>query len=426
MPATRSSFVATRLRKRLCALRRDLHLSGSARHARADALAPQASPSWPSGPRLTADDYRRVFDEVRPGTVGVEEELMLLSPATLDLEPVNDQVLAKVGRDSCFRPELRASQIEIVTPVCASAVEIGAELENARRRLIAATDGMARVAAAGTHPFSADWGEANSAERYRLIEDEYAWAARRSMVCGLHVHVAVGGAERSLAAFNALRSLLPEIAALAANSPFFQGEDTGLCSIRPKLNHFPRTGVPPAFASWEEFAAFVNWGRSGGLFPDGTFLWWDLRPHPVHGTLELRAADSQTRVEDAAAIAALVQCAVAWLAGRHDSGESLPVHDSHRIAENSWRAMRYGVSGFLVDLDSGRREPTRERVGRLLDELGDQARRLGCQDELAGVRVLLAGNGADRQRYVAEREGMTGVVRWLARETEPEAATGGL
>jgi carboxylate-amine ligase len=390
---------------------------------RTEPFAPEASPDWPSSPKLTADDYRRVFDSVRPGTIGVEEELMLLSPGALDLEPANERVLDKVGRDSCFRPELRASQIEIITSVCTSAAEIAAELESARRTLIAATEGIARIAAAGTHPFSADWGEVTAAERYRMLEDEYAWAARRSMVCGLHVHVAVGGAQRSLSVFNALRSFLPEIAALAANSPFFEGEDTGLCSIRPKLNHFPRTGVPPAFASWEEFTAFVDWGRDGGLFSDGTFFWWDLRPHPVHGTLELRAADSQTRVEDAAAIAAFVQCLAAWLAQRHDDGESLPAHEPHWIAENSWRAMRYGVNGFLVDLDSAHCEPTRERVTRLLDEIDDHARRLGCEDELAGVRVLLAGNGADRQRYVAEREGLDGLVRWLVRETQPGDAT---
>jgi carboxylate-amine ligase len=397
--------------------------SADAREAplQSDSFAPEESPDWPGSPRRSADDYRRVFEEVDGGTVGAEEELMLLEPSTLNLEPASERVLAKVGTDTCYRSELRASQIEIVTSVCTSASQICEELGQARRRLIAATEGMVRILAAGTHPISTDWGEVTAAERYRLLEDEYTWAARRSMVCGLHVHVAVGGAARSLAVFNSLRSFLPEIAALAANSPFFEGEDTGLCSIRPKLSEaLPRTGVPPAFHSWEEYAAFVDWGRQGGLFPDGTFLWYDIRPHPVQGTLELRAADSQTRVEDAAALAALVQCLAGWLGERSESGERLPVHHAHRIAENSWRALRYGVNGFLVDLDSGRREPARERIARLLDGLAEQARLLRCEDELAGVRVLLAGNGADRQRYVAEREGVAGLLRWLADETEPD------
>jgi carboxylate-amine ligase len=126
----------------------------------------------------------------------------------------------------------------------------------------------------------------------------------------LHVHVAVPGADRALAVYNALRSYLPMLWALGANSPFVGGKDSGLCSIRPKLNEaFPRAGVPPRFATWEELLSFEAWGRSGGLFPDHTHFWWDLRPHLEHGTLELRATDAQTRVEDAAAIAALYQ---AW------------------------------------------------------------------------------------------------------------------
>ena len=251
-----------------------------------------------------------------------------------------------------------------------------------------------------------------------MIEDEYRWAARRSVLCGLHVHIGVGGADRTLAVYNALRSFLPEVAALAANSPFFEGEDTELCSIRPKLlEALSRTGVPPVFPRWADFVAFVDWGRTGGLFPDGSFLWWDLRPHVGFGTLELRVADAQTRVEDAGAIAGLVQTLVAWLGDRFDRGADLPVHESHRIAENAWRAVRYGVRGELVDLESGRREPTRDRIGRLLETLGSTADRLGNTSQLEAVGVLLAGNGADRQRYVAERDGLVGLVSWLADET---------
>jgi carboxylate-amine ligase len=214
-----------------------------------------------------------------------------------------------------------------------------------------------------------------------------------------------------------LRSFLPEVAALAANSPFFEGEDTELCSIRPKLlESLSRTGVPPVFPRWADFVEYVGWGRSGGLFPDSSFLWWDLRPHVGFGTLELRVADAQTRVEDAAAIAGLVQTIVAWLADRADRS-ALPVHESHRIAENAWRAVRYGVRGELVDLDSGRRELTRDRIARLLETLAPTADQLGNASQLEAAGVLLAGNGADRQRYVAERDGLAGLVSWLADET---------
>jgi carboxylate-amine ligase len=278
--------------------------------------------------------------------------------------------------------------------------------------------GRLAVVSAGAHPFARDYGVLSDNDRYRMIEDEYRWAARRSVLCGLHVHIGVGGAERTLAVYNAMRSFLPEVAALAANSPFFEGDDTELCSIRPKLlEALSRTGIPPPFSDWAEFVAFLDWGRSGGLFPDGSFLWWDLRPHTGFGTLELRVADAQTRVEDAAAIVGFAQTIVVWLAERFDREGALPVHDSHRIAENAWRAMRYGVRGELVDLDSGRREPTRERIARLLETLAPTADQLGNASQLEAAGVLLAGNGADRQRYVAERDGLAGLVSWLARET---------
>ena len=266
--------------------------------------------------------------------------------------------------------------------------------------------------------FARDFGILSDNDRYRMIEDEYRWAARRSVLCGLHVHIGVGGADRTLAVYNALRSFLPEVAALAANSPFFEGEDTELCSIRPKLlEALSRTGVPPVFPRWADFVSFVDWGRHGGLFPDGSFLWWDLRPHVGFGTLELRVADAQTRVEDAGAIAGFVQTLVAWLGDRVDRGTAPPVHESHRIAENAWRAVRYGVRGELVDLESGRREPARDRVARLLETLAPVADRIGNTSQLQAVGVLLAGNGADRQRYVAEREGLIGLVSWLSDET---------
>jgi carboxylate-amine ligase len=387
--------------------------------SRTDPFAPVQSPDWGEAPVLTVAGCRAAFDRTSPYTIGVEEELMLLDPTTLDLTPAGQPILEALGDSERFAPELRESQLEIVSPVCTSATEASAELASARRRLVGASRELARIAAAGTHPFSSDWGAITASDRYRNIEDEYSWAARRSMVCGLHVHIAIGDADRALAVFNSMRSFLPEIAALAANSPFFEGVDTGLCSIRPKLNQaLPRTGVPPAFPSWEAFVEFVNWGRIGGLFPDSTFLWWDLRLHPMYGTIELRAADSQTRVEDAGAIAALVQALAGWLGDRFDRDESLPVHDTHRIAENSWRALRYGIRGQLVDLDTGRPEPARQRIAALLDRLEAAGRAVGCADQFASARALLAGNGADRQRYVADREGMLGLAEWLALETE--------
>ncbi|HWG57213.1 MAG TPA: YbdK family carboxylate-amine ligase [Gaiellaceae bacterium] len=378
-----------------------------------------AAPVWHEAPLATANEWRARFDTASDFTIGVEDELMLVDPATLKLAPQVDRVLALVSDDARFTRELRSAQIEIVTPVCENAAEACAELSDARRKIVGLLDGSIGIAAAGTHPFSTDWGTIADGDRYRAIADEFTWAARRSLACGLHVHVAVPGAERALAVYNALRSYLPLIAALGTNSPFIEGFDSGLCSIRPKLNEaFPRAGVPPRFDSWEALVEFIDWGRSGGLFPDHTHFWWDLRPHLDHGTLELRAADAQTRVEDAAAIAALFQALVLTLAERHDEGDVLPVHDTHRITENAWRAYRYGVRGWLVDLDTGEPQPTRELLASLIDDVAAAGRRLACVAQLEHARTLLAGNGADRQRYVEAREGMLGLASWLMRETQ--------
>ncbi|MEZ5102018.1 MAG: YbdK family carboxylate-amine ligase [Thermoleophilia bacterium] len=391
------------------------------RHA-AGPAAPGRAADLGRPARLTVEDCERRFDATDRFTVGVEEELMLLSPRTLDLYPGIDSVLDRLAEPTTYRRELREAQLEIVTGVERRVDAASAAIESARIRASRANGGFVRLAGAGTHPISTDWGAICAGERYRLLEDEFAWATRRSMACGLHVHVAVGRADTALAVHNALRSFLPELAALAANSPFFDGRDSGLCSIRPKLNEaMPRSGIPPAFPTWADYVGFLDWGRHGGLFPDGTHLWWDLRLHPEHGTLELRVADTQTGVADVAAIAAFAQSLVAWLAERHEAGEALPVHDAARIAENAWRALRYGVQGWLVDLDGRGASPARERIGTLLVELAPVARRLGCEHVLAGAQALLAGNGADRQRYVAAREGIAGLVRWLADATDPRS-----
>jgi glutamate---cysteine ligase / carboxylate-amine ligase len=379
-------------------------------------------PTWEGTPPVSAAQWRAAFDHSVSLTVGVEEELMLLDGATLDLTPSVGEVLATLGGDRRFCRELRAEQIETVTPICASAADACRELSSARRELVERLDARFRLLAAGTHPFSTRHGEITDADRYRQIADEYTFAATRSLVCGLHIHVAVAGHERALAVYNAMRSYLPELAALGANSAFVDGLDTGMASIRPKLNQvYPRSGIPPALSSWDELVRFIDWGRRGGLFPDASHFWWEMRPHPVHGTIEIRVADTQTRVEDATAVVATTQALVAMLVARYDAGEQLPVHDTHWITENAWRAHRYGVRGWLVDLDTGRRVATRERLAALLDDLEPHALGLGSVEQLRDARTLLVGNGADRQRYVADREGLHGLTRWLVDQTETSA-----
>jgi carboxylate-amine ligase len=371
-------------------------------------------------PMLTADGWRTLLEGVTDHTIGVEEELMLLHPETLDLLPAAARVRAELGDAVSLRTELPAAQVETASPVCATIGEAAASLAGARRALAAGVEGWARLAGAGTHPFADPEGELIDDPKYAQVIQEFPWVLPRQLVFGLHVHVAVRGAERALAVHNALRSYLPELAALAGNAPLHGGRDTGLASLRPKIcDLLPRQGVPPAWGSWEERAEFERWGRRGGVFPGAGEPWYELRPHDEAGTIELRVPDSQTTAEDAAGVIAFAAGLVAWLAERHDAGEPLPVHDHGRIVENRWRAMRHGLGGSLLDLDSGEPQPARARILALIDAVAPAAERLGGAAELEHARTLAARNGAERQRALAADRGVRGVVEWLAEVFAP-------
>jgi len=365
--------------------------------------------SWPV-------NTRAAFDVDAPMTVGLEEELMVLDAETLDLAPRAAAVLGRLGGDPRFKPELPAAQLEIVVPPARTVGEGAAMLAAARADLAAAAGEATRFAAAGAHPFAAVSGELSGGARYEALAREYGPVARRQLVFGLHVHVAVRPAPRALAVYNALRSYLPLLAALAANAPFHGGADTGLASVRPTVCELlPRQGVPPALASWEQLDAALRWGERSGAMLDRSQWWWEARLHPLLGTIEARVPDAQTTVAEAAAIAAVVHALVTWLVERHDAGEPLAVAPSWRIAENRWSACRHGIDGTMADLVTGESQPTRALTTRLLDDLKGPAQRAGCAAELAAARRALPANGAVRQRAVAaERADVAGLTAWLA------------
>ncbi|MDQ6749534.1 MAG: YbdK family carboxylate-amine ligase [Actinomycetota bacterium] len=376
----------------------------------------------PHPPSPTAADLRAAFDGPQALTLGLEEEVMLLCPDTLDLTPRAAEVMKALDGDPRFKLELPAAQLEIVTPPVdrvGDAVEV---LTRGRERLAAIAGSLAKPACAGVHPFAAIEGPLNSGARYDHIEAEYGSVARRQLVCGLQVHVAVRGADRALAVYNGLRGHLPELAALAANGPFHAGRDTGLASARPLISGMlPRQGVPPALRSWEHFAEELRWGAQAGALPEPRLWWWEVRPHPTYGTLEVRVPDAQTTVTDAAAVAAVVHALAAWLADRHDAGEVLPRPPTWRIAENRWRACRHGLEAPLADLSTGEPQTARRRVGALLDQLEASALQIGCREELDSARRLVEVNGAERQRAVAAEVGLPGLAAWLARQFLPQA-----
>ena len=239
----------------------------------------------------------------------------------------------------------------------------------------------------------------------------------------MHVHTAVDGPEKAIAVMNAVSAHLPHLLALSASSPFWRGEPTGLLSSRQMVfSAFPRSGVPPRFASYGEFAEVIGQLERTGCIADYTHIWWDIRPHPRLGTLELRVCDAVTRVEDAVALAAFFQALVKMYSEEFDRGREPPSYHRILVAENKWLAARYGLEAPVMDLATGRRNrvPISQLVRRTLRDLEPHARELGSERELEGIREILArGNGADAQLRVwnANRD-IVEVVRELSSATE--------
>ena len=362
-----------------------------------------------------AAELRAAFDRPGHGTVGIEEELMVLDAQTLDLAPRADELLAALEGDTRFKPELVAAQIELITPPTETVAEAAAHLREGRRQLHEVAGGELLLAGAGTHPFTTGAGVLSSSERYRHTREEYGRVARRQLVFGLHAHVRMRGAERAVAVYNAMRSYLPEIAALAANAPFYEGRDTGLASIRPKISELlPRQGVPPSLTTLDDLADAFAWSRRAGAIEGPGAWWWELRLHPVHGTVEVRVPDQQTTVAESCAVSAVVHALAVDLAARHDRGERLPVHPTWRIEQNRWSACRHGLQGKLADLDTGEPQATRDRLCALISRLEPTAAEIGCAAELSDALAMTGGGGAERQRSVASDGGAVGLARWLA------------
>jgi glutamate---cysteine ligase / carboxylate-amine ligase len=356
------------------------------------------------------------FANATRGTLGAEEELMLLRAETFELAPEVPRVLSALAGDERFTDELPASQVEIRTVPCATLAALNDQLVASRRDLAKGLDESFALAGAGVHPLAPARGELNPGERFRPTRRTVGDAVlERQLVFAFQVHVAPGDPACALAVYNALRSYLPEIAGLAANAPFLEGADTGLASVRPQISLLlPRQGVPPSFSAWREFTEALDWEQAGALMPSAASWWWEVRPRPSLGTLEVRVPDTQTTLAEASVIAALVHCLVMWLGNRHLAGEKLPVHASWRIAENRWLAARDGGDAELVDLDSGVREPLRQRLAGMLEDLAETASALDCVQELEGIEGLVRENGAARQRAVVREEGIEALPAWLA------------
>jgi carboxylate-amine ligase len=364
-------------------------------------------------------------------TLGVEEEYMLLDGETFDLVQHVDTVLAATSGhelESRINPELMQSVLEIATPVCRTAADVEAELRKLRGFVcdLARERGM-RVGSAGTHPFSLfERQRITARDRYRNLVDQMQYVARRELIFGMHVHVAVDDPEKAIQVVNGLLVHVPMLLALSANSPFWRGEATGLSSSRQMVfAAFPRSGPPPRFASYAEYAEVVGQLEKTGCIADYTHIWWDIRLHPRLGTIEIRICDAVTRVEEAVALTAYCQALVKHFCERYERGEEIPSYHRILTTENKWLAARYGLEAPVMDLATGRRNrvSVAQLVRRTLKELQPHARELGSERELEGVQEILSrGNGSDRQlRIFNANRDIVEVVSEIADATEVAA-----
>jgi carboxylate-amine ligase len=366
---------------------------------------------------LTSPALRAAFDAAESLTIGVEEEVMLLDAETLQLAPRAGELLAALAGDPRFKLEMPAAHVELVTPAEASVPDAIAHLAAARRDLQRAAGTLGLLAiGAGAHPFSAPIGTLNDGPRYDTVRNRYGIMAHVQQICGLHVHVAVGGADATIAVHDMLRAHLPDLAALAAAAPFYAGLDTGLASVRPKISALlPRQGVPPALGDIDGFARELAWGMRAGVMPDARRWWWELRPHPSFGTLEVRVCDAQATTAETAALAATIHALVAALRERCCTGERAAPVPAWRIDENRWSACRDGITGTMADPLTGDCESTRERLRRLLADLLPHAERLGCASALLDAGRPLATDGAAGiHRELVARHGLSGLVMALS------------
>jgi carboxylate-amine ligase len=336
-------------------------------------------------------------------TLGVEEELMIVDANTMELVSAIEEMIEAVPSEILgdVKPELMQSVLEISTDVCRSCAEAGGQLEDLRRRVreTAESRGLT-IASAATHPF-AKWEEQRIVDRprYREVVDALRFVARQELLFGLHVHVGIDDPEKAIHVANGMRVHLPILLALSTNSPFWRGVPTGVMSTRtPIFKTFPRVGVPPRYESWADFRSRVEFMVQAGAVEDYTFFWWDVRPHPRLGTVEVRVCDAQTRLEHTVALAALIQCMCKELVEHYDAGFELGTYPPEMLDENKWLAARYGIEGELVDLPQSTRCTAIDLSRRLVDRLSAHADQLGCRRELDTIHDMLEhGTGAQRQ-----------------------------
>jgi carboxylate-amine ligase len=354
------------------------------------------------------------FHASERSSLGVEWELQLIDRDTRALTAGATEILAELTPEGLdehpkAKHELLSSTVEIITGICTTVAEAKADLAGTLAEVVEAADrrGLG-VMCAGSHPFT-PWEsqDISPKERYAQLVERMQWVVRRMQIFGVHVHVGVRGQEKAIPIVNALTGYVPHFLALSASSPYWDGIDTGLASSRALVfEGMPTAGLPHQLAGWAEFEQYMGTLIASGSVESVREVWWDIRPHPDFGTVELRICDGLTNLDEIGAVAALAQCLVETFDRALDRGEELPVPAGWVARENKWRASRYGLDASIVVDDAGTVRPVREALDELVDRLLPVARELGCAAELADVRrVIATGGSAVRQRAVAAAHG---------------------
>ncbi len=339
-------------------------------------------------------------------SIGIEEEYLLVDPETGALAEAPQGLM-----DACaaelegqFSPEFLQCQIEIGTRVCQNITEARADLQRLRGTVarVATEHGLAPIAVS-CHPFG-DWKAQTPTkrDRYNDLERALGGVARRLLICGMHVHIGVPSEELRIDLTNQLSYFLPHLLALSASSPFWQGEDTGLASYRLTVfDNLPRTGLPPQFSSWAEYQRSVQVLIDLDIIEDTSKIWWDLRPSAKYPTIETRICDVAPRLEHTLTLAALIQSTTRMLSRLRAANQSWRLYDHFLIAENRWRAQRFGASEGLIDFGKSAIVPMADLVDEWLDMIAEDAEALGCVEEVARARdIVAAGTSAERQREI--------------------------
>lgn len=335
-------------------------------------------------------------------TLGVELEVSLVDLETRNLTPRAAEVLEKIGDTSHAKPELFRTIIELNTDICRDVSDVRKDLQQRMAHLRTVCDQLGLgLLCTGSHPI-ADWRHMpiTKDERYQALVDRMQWPARRMLICGLHVHVGVKSGEHAVAIMNGLSVFLPHLLALSASSPYWHGIDTGMASCRCKVfEGLPTAGLPPVITNWGEFVSLMRTFQTAGSIKSIREIWWDVRPHPTFGTVEVRICDGVNTLSEVCALTALVQSLVVYMQDMYDHGEPLPSLKQWTLRENKWRAARSGEKASIIRNERGEQVLLATHIEDWVQRLTPTAKRLGCADALGHIHTMLT----DRPSYARQR-----------------------